>query len=182
MAPGRALAGRHRACARPRLHDHRGGTLRPHDDLRRPGGGGPQRPRLSWALPTKPRPARPRHPFARLQRREGAIRSRPRGDRRRRRSTGRLCARLGDRPGRLAAERPPRRPAAAVDAFRLCRDVRRRPEKALRLPALYRALAEAHRIGFVDAGEFIRCSPLDGITMRRTSTPCSARFSPRRRG
>ncbi len=37
------------------------------------------------------------------------------------------------------------------------------PEKALRLPALYRALAEAHRIGFVDAGEFIRCSPLDGI-------------------
>jgi lysophospholipase L1-like esterase len=37
------------------------------------------------------------------------------------------------------------------------------PEKALRLPPLYRALAEARRIGFVEAGEFIRCSALDGI-------------------
>jgi len=35
--------------------------------------------------------------------------------------------------------------------------------KTLRLPALYRALAEARSIGFVDAGEFIACSPLDGI-------------------
>jgi lysophospholipase L1-like esterase len=36
-------------------------------------------------------------------------------------------------------------------------------EKVLRLPALYRALAEAHGLGFVDAGAFIACSPLDGI-------------------
>ncbi len=37
------------------------------------------------------------------------------------------------------------------------------PEKALRLPALYRAVAERHGAGFVDAGAFIACSPLDGI-------------------
>ena len=37
------------------------------------------------------------------------------------------------------------------------------PEKALRLPALYRKLAEARRIGFVEAVEFIACSPLDGV-------------------
>jgi lysophospholipase L1-like esterase len=36
-------------------------------------------------------------------------------------------------------------------------------EKALRLPAVYRALAEQRGVGFVDAGQFIRCSPLDGI-------------------
>ena len=36
-------------------------------------------------------------------------------------------------------------------------------EKALRLPALYRTLAERHGAGFVDAGEFIETSPLDGI-------------------
>ena len=36
-------------------------------------------------------------------------------------------------------------------------------EKALRLPGVYRALAERRGIGFVDAGQFIRCSPLDGI-------------------
>ena len=36
-------------------------------------------------------------------------------------------------------------------------------EKTLRLPSLYRALAEDRGIGFVDAGEFIACSPADGI-------------------
>ena len=36
-------------------------------------------------------------------------------------------------------------------------------EKAKRLPAVYRALAERRGVGFVDAGQFIRCSPLDGI-------------------
>ncbi len=36
-------------------------------------------------------------------------------------------------------------------------------EKALRLPAAYRALAERRSVGFVDAGQFIRCSALDGI-------------------
>ena len=36
-------------------------------------------------------------------------------------------------------------------------------EKALRLPGVYRALAERRGIGFVDAGQFICCSPLDGI-------------------
>ena len=36
-------------------------------------------------------------------------------------------------------------------------------ERALRLPALYRSLAERRGVGFVDAGQFIRCSPLDGI-------------------
>ncbi len=36
-------------------------------------------------------------------------------------------------------------------------------EKALRLPALYQALAAQRGIGFVAAGEFIACSPLDGI-------------------
>ena len=36
-------------------------------------------------------------------------------------------------------------------------------EKALRLPAAYRALAERRGVGFVDAGQLIRCSPLDGI-------------------
>lgn len=37
------------------------------------------------------------------------------------------------------------------------------PKKVLRLPAAYRALAERRGTGFVDAGQFIRCSPLDGI-------------------
>ncbi len=36
-------------------------------------------------------------------------------------------------------------------------------EKAQILPTVYRALAERRGIGFVDAGQFIRCSPLDGI-------------------
>ena len=36
-------------------------------------------------------------------------------------------------------------------------------EKAFRLPAVYRSLAERRGVGFVDAGQFIRCSPLDGI-------------------
>jgi lysophospholipase L1-like esterase len=36
-------------------------------------------------------------------------------------------------------------------------------EKALRLPAVYRTLAERRSVGFVDAGQFIRCSPLDGV-------------------
>ena len=36
-------------------------------------------------------------------------------------------------------------------------------EKALGLPAAYRALAERRSVGFVDAGQFIRCSPIDGI-------------------
>ncbi len=36
-------------------------------------------------------------------------------------------------------------------------------EKALVLPARYREIAERHKIGFVDAGQFIRCSDLDGI-------------------
>jgi lysophospholipase L1-like esterase len=35
--------------------------------------------------------------------------------------------------------------------------------KALSLPPLYRAVAERHGAGFVDAGAFISCSPLDGI-------------------
>lgn len=36
-------------------------------------------------------------------------------------------------------------------------------QKALELPAAYRALAERRGVGFVNAGEFIRCSPRDGI-------------------
>ena len=36
-------------------------------------------------------------------------------------------------------------------------------DKALSLPPLYRAVAERHGAGFVDAGAFISCSPLDGI-------------------
>ena len=36
-------------------------------------------------------------------------------------------------------------------------------EKALRLPACYRELAERRSIGFVAAGDFIVASPLDGI-------------------
>jgi len=36
-------------------------------------------------------------------------------------------------------------------------------DKALRLPGLYRDLAENRAIGFVDAGQFVACSPLDGI-------------------
>ena len=35
--------------------------------------------------------------------------------------------------------------------------------KSLALPALYRALAETHGCGFLDAGEIIEVSPLDGI-------------------
>jgi lysophospholipase L1-like esterase len=36
-------------------------------------------------------------------------------------------------------------------------------EKSLRLGARYREVAERQKIGFVDAGQFIHCSPLDGI-------------------
>jgi lysophospholipase L1-like esterase len=36
-------------------------------------------------------------------------------------------------------------------------------EKSLELGRRYRALAKLHGIGFVDAGEHIHCSPLDGI-------------------
>ncbi|WP_210529248.1 SGNH/GDSL hydrolase family protein [Rubellimicrobium arenae] len=36
-------------------------------------------------------------------------------------------------------------------------------EKSLRLPALYRALAEARGVGFLDAGTVIEVSPTDGI-------------------
>ena len=36
-------------------------------------------------------------------------------------------------------------------------------EKSRALGARYREIAERHKVGFVDAGEFIACSPLDGI-------------------
>jgi lysophospholipase L1-like esterase len=36
-------------------------------------------------------------------------------------------------------------------------------EKSLELGARYRAVAELHGVGFVDAGAHIHCSPLDGI-------------------
>ena len=36
-------------------------------------------------------------------------------------------------------------------------------EKSLELGARYRAVAKLHGVGFVDAGEHIHCSPLDGI-------------------
>ena len=36
-------------------------------------------------------------------------------------------------------------------------------DKSRRLPALYGQLAERLGAGFVDAGEFIHCSDLDGI-------------------
>jgi lysophospholipase L1-like esterase len=36
-------------------------------------------------------------------------------------------------------------------------------EKSRVLGARYREIAERHKVGFVDAGEFIACSPLDGI-------------------
>jgi lysophospholipase L1-like esterase len=36
-------------------------------------------------------------------------------------------------------------------------------DKALRLPSAYRAIAERRSLGFIDAGQLIRCSPLDGI-------------------
>jgi lysophospholipase L1-like esterase len=36
-------------------------------------------------------------------------------------------------------------------------------EKSKRLAARYRAVAERNRVGFLDAGEFIVCSDLDGI-------------------
>jgi lysophospholipase L1-like esterase len=36
-------------------------------------------------------------------------------------------------------------------------------EKSLALAARFRAIATLHGIGFVDAGEHVRCSPLDGI-------------------
>jgi lysophospholipase L1-like esterase len=35
--------------------------------------------------------------------------------------------------------------------------------KAARLPSVYRDLAQRRGVGFVDAGQLIRCSPLDGI-------------------
>ena len=36
-------------------------------------------------------------------------------------------------------------------------------EVSLRLPPLYRALAEARGVGFLDAGQMIEVSPTDGI-------------------
>jgi lysophospholipase L1-like esterase len=36
-------------------------------------------------------------------------------------------------------------------------------EKSRRLSAHYRAIADLHGVGFVDAGEHVHCSPLDGI-------------------
>ena len=37
------------------------------------------------------------------------------------------------------------------------------PAKALQLPALYADVARRHGAGFVNAGDFIHWSPLDGI-------------------
>ncbi|MGD0764022.1 MAG: SGNH/GDSL hydrolase family protein [Roseiarcus sp.] len=36
-------------------------------------------------------------------------------------------------------------------------------EKSLLLAQRYRAVAERHRVGFLDAGEFVACSDLDGV-------------------
>jgi lysophospholipase L1-like esterase len=57
----------------------------------------------------------------------------------------------------LAAPPPVVELAAFADMFEGAR------EKSLSLGARYRALAELHGTGFIDAGEHIHCSPLDGI-------------------
>jgi lysophospholipase L1-like esterase len=57
----------------------------------------------------------------------------------------------------LAAPPPVVELTAFADMFEGAR------EKSRELGARYRAVAKLHGIGFVDAGEHIHCSPLDGI-------------------
>jgi lysophospholipase L1-like esterase len=65
----------------------------------------------------------------------------------------------GGAPPRVLLVAPP--PIARLTAFA---DMFRGAEpKSRELPARYAEVAERRGVGFVDAGEFIRCSDIDGI-------------------
>ena len=65
----------------------------------------------------------------------------------------------GGGPPKILLVAPP--PLAKLTAF--AEMFQGATEKSRVLGARYREIAERHKIGFVDAGEFIACSPLDGI-------------------
>ena len=65
----------------------------------------------------------------------------------------------GGAPPKILLVAPP--PLARLTAF--AEMFEGATEKSRVLGARYREIAERHKIGFVDAGEFIACSPLDGI-------------------
>ena len=65
----------------------------------------------------------------------------------------------GGAPPKILLVAPP--PLAKLTAF--AEMFQGATEKSRLLGARYREIAERHKIGFVDAGEFIACSPLDGI-------------------
>lgn len=65
----------------------------------------------------------------------------------------------GGKPPDIIIAAPP--PVAELTAF--AEMFQGAQEKSRALGARYRALAELHRVGFVDAGEHIGCSSLDGI-------------------
>jgi len=65
----------------------------------------------------------------------------------------------GGGPPKILLVAPP--PIAKLTAF--AEMFQGATEKSRLLGARYREIAERHKIGFVDAGEFIACSPLDGI-------------------
>ena len=124
---------------------------------------GAQRLRLFPAVPPEPRAARPRHHCARLQRHQGEVLGDAGDDRRRRRTACRRALASGAGPAGgapaviLVAPPPIGRLTEYAEMFE------GGTAKALRLPALYRTMAKRQGIGFVAAGEFIGCSPLDGI-------------------
>jgi lysophospholipase L1-like esterase len=62
-------------------------------------------------------------------------------------------------PPRLLLVAPP--PLAKLTAF--AEMFQGAAEKSRALGARFSVIAERHKVGFVDAGEFIACSPLDGI-------------------
>ena len=65
----------------------------------------------------------------------------------------------GGAPPKILLVAPP--PLAKLTAF--AEMFQGATEKSRVIGARYREIAERHKIGFVDAGEFIACSPLDGI-------------------
>ena len=116
------------------------------------------------AVPHEPRAGGPRHSRARLQRPEEALFAVRLRHRRRGGASHFSRPRLWARRGRPRAGNPAHRPASDREAHRLRGNVRgRRDITARLLGARYSAVAEREGVAFLDAGQVIRCSDLDGI-------------------
>ena len=118
---------------------------------------------LAYFAPQKPRLARPRDHFARLQRREGEVRRLDGNRRRRRRAADRGRARSATGPDGAAPEADLVAPPPIEKLTEYAEMFEGGAEKGASAPGRLPGARRTAGVGFVDAEQFIRCSPLDGI-------------------